>query len=320
LPNLRRRLVPAILAAAAIAFFALTAGPPPAKPNPPGTFSFAALGDAPYYSHEALQYRVVLRALNENDLTAVIHIGDIFWRPCSDEMYAKTRRGFDSVRHPLIYTPGDNEWTDCWEERVGGYAPLDRLARIRQVFYNHPTRSLGATPIPLVSQGGEFVENARWEQNGIVFATVHLVGSLDATWKFPGRTAADDEAAARRLAADVVWLRETFANAANAKAVVIAFHAGTHLELPPGHDWRKPFEPFLAALEQEAARFGKPVLVIHGDDHVYTVDHPIPRIPNLTRMEVPGSPRVGWVRVTVNLAAAQPFSFENYVVPRWKYW
>ena len=53
--------------------------------------------------------------------------------------------------------------------------------------------------------------------------------------------------------------------------------------------------------------------------HVYIVDHPLgPK--NLTRMEVPGSPLVGWVRVTVSRDAVKPFAFEEYVVPRWKYW
>jgi hypothetical protein len=37
-------------------------------------------------------------------------------------------------------------------------------------------------------------------------------------------------------------------------------------------------------------------------------------------MEVPGSPDVGWVRVTVKPGATAPFSFEKHVVPEWKYW
>jgi hypothetical protein len=38
------------------------------------------------------------------------------------------------------------------------------------------------------------------------------------------------------------------------------------------------------------------------------------------RMQVPGSPRVGWVRVFVSNEAGQRFLFENHTVPRWKYW
>lgn len=41
---------------------------------------------------------------------------------------------------------------------------------------------------------------------------------------------------------------------------------------------------------------------------------------NVTRLQVPRSPDVGWVRVLVKPEAPDPFSFENYVVPRWRIW
>ena len=138
--------------------------------------------------------------------------------------------------------------------------------------------------------------------------------------KFPARTPADDAAGRRRTEAAAAWTREAFAEAArtNARAVVVGFQANMGLE-NPRDDYRNAFEPFLTTVEQEAARFGHPVLLIHGDGHVYIVDHPL-RAKNLTRMQVPGSPLVGWVRVTVRSNATNPFAFEQHVVPRWKYW
>jgi len=305
----------AAIAVLAIVFFA-TAGPPAAAPNPAGAFSFAVLGDAPYYGHEALQHRIVLRHIDAHDLDAVIHVGDIFWRPCSDAMYAKSRATLDAVRHPLIYTPGDNEWADCWEPRVGGYVPLERLAQLRRTFFSDPTRSHGRRRIALTPQPG-YPENARWQSHGVVFATVHVVGSWNAMERFPGRTPADDAESHARMLAAAAWVRETFAfaRAANARAVVVAFHANPAFERPQD---RVRFEPFLSTLEQEAARFGKPVLAAQGDAHVYVVDHPLAGAPNLTRLQVPGSPDVGWVRVVVQPDAT--WSFSTYVVPEWKYW
>ena len=58
----------------------------------------------------------------------------------------------------------------------------------------------------------------------------------------------------------------------------------------------------------------------------FTVDHPLVRrttgrwLANFPRLEVPGSPAVGWVRVVVTPGAAQPFAFQPLVVPRWKFW
>jgi Calcineurin-like phosphoesterase len=297
-----------LVALAGVLFF--TAGPPAPAPVPAGSFAFAALGDAPYYVWEEIRFRTVLEDLDQHDLAAVVHVGDIFWRPCTDEHYRKAFARLDHLRAPLVYTPGDNEWTDCWEPGSGAFEPLERLTRLRQIFFARPPA------LPRFQRQAVYVENARWEQQGVVFATVHITGS----WQGTGRTPEENAAARERLDAAIAWMRETFAKSTNAPAVVLAFHAGIRFQQPRGHEWRAPYEPFIAALEEEAARFGKPLLLIHGDHHEYVVDHPIPRLKNLTRLEVPGSPDVGWVRVTVTPSAAAPFAFSPRVVPRWKYW
>src|SRR5262245_19880065 len=153
--------------AAAVLFIFATRGIPPPTPNPPGTWSFAVLGDAPYGPFEQLRHAQVLQALNQHDLSFVIHVGDIFWRPCSDQHYNQALGWYNGLRHPVVYTPGDNEWIDCWQPGSGAFVPRERLGSLRQIFYSHPGRSLGAETIPLKSQGGhepyaEFVENARW--------------------------------------------------------------------------------------------------------------------------------------------------------------
>ena len=295
----------------------LTRGLDAPTPNPPGGFSFAVLGDAPYSWLETLQFRLILQDLNAHDLTSVISIGDIFWRPCTDDMYRQTREDFDGLRHPVIYTPGDNEWFDCWEPGSGDFMPQERLVRLREIFFNPPTVSLGGKRIALASQP-EFVENARWTDNGIVFATVHLIGSANGMRRFPARTAVDDAAVTRRTAAAAAWTREAFSAAknSNASAVVIALHGNPFDEEPKD---REPFQPFLITLQEEVEQFQHPVLVAHGDQHRFRVDRPL-NLATLTRLEVPGSPDVGWVRVTVTPNARDPFAFENHVIPRWKYW
>ncbi|MEY4005416.1 MAG: hypothetical protein RLZZ221_1512, partial [Verrucomicrobiota bacterium] len=55
------------------------------------------------------------------------------------------------------------------------------VARIRELFFAEE-RSRGRAPLPLVTQRRDaaharFVENARWTIGGVVFATVHVVGS-----------------------------------------------------------------------------------------------------------------------------------------------
>jgi hypothetical protein len=322
----KRLAVLALLLLAGIALLIAARGPAAPIPAPSGTFSFAVLGDAPYYFFEDWQYRLVLDELAANELAAVIHVGDIFWRPCTDELYRRSLGWFNELPHPVIYTPGDNEWTDCWERGSGRYAPLERLERLREVFFAEPGMSLGSRPIPVDSQD-EYVENVRWRHGGLVFATVHLVGSWNGMAGFDGRTRADDEAVVQRTEAAAAWLRETFAEAESnsAEAVVLAFHGNPAFENPVIDRYRRTYEPFLEALEEEAERFGKPVLLTHGDYHEYSVDRPFVRrsdgrrLDNVVRMQVPGSPNVGWVRVTVTPGADEPFAFREHVVPHWKF-
>jgi hypothetical protein len=320
-----------IVVAAFTALVLSTSGPPAPTPNPPGAFAFGALGDAPYYPWEEWRYPLMLQDLDANDLAFSIHVGDIFWRPCSDDRYERSLRWFTGLNHPLIYVPGDNEWADCWTEQEGGFDPRDRLAHLRRTLFPRPTSSLGRQTLPVETQSAnpafaEFVEHARWTKSGLVFATIHVVGSGNFTKPFPARTAADDHESRRRLEAALAWIHDAFASARSQSvtAVVVAFHAD------PGFAWspadQAPFKPLLDAFEDEAVAVNKPVLLIHGDSHDFTVDHPLKTrvtrqtVSNVTRLEVPGSPQVGWVRVVVTPGATPSFAFEQRLVPRWKYW
>lgn len=326
-------IILALVVCAAIAVAVLARRAPAKLPVPSGSFAFAALGDAPYYPWEDIKFNVVLKDMALQDLVFVIHVGDIIWHPCSDDLYNRVLGRFNKLPHPVIYTPGDNEWTDCWEQGSGSFRPLERLQRLRQIFFTPTGQSLGGTHIPLETQAGEpayseFVENTRWMEQGFLFACVNLPGSRNARETFPERTAADDEASVRRTAAGTAWLKEAFleAKARIAEGVIIVFHADPGFEEPSQDDYRSAYEPFMQALEDEAAQFAKPVLVIHGDDHEYKVDHPLverstgQRLQNLTRLEVPGSPRVGWVRVLVTPGSKDPFRFEEHALGAWQYW
>jgi hypothetical protein len=320
-----------IVVAAITGLVLSTSGPPAPTPNPSGTFAFGALGDAPYYPWEAWRYPLMLRDMDENDLAFSVHVGDIFWRPCSDDRYERSLRWFTDLKHPLIYVPGDNEWADCWTEQEGGFNPRDRLAQLRRTLYPRPASSLGRQTLTVETQSAnpafaEFVEHARWWQSGLVFATIHVVGSGNFTQPFPARTEADDQESRRRLEAALAWLHETFARATSqsATAVVVSFHADPGFNRTVAD--RGPFKALLAAFEDEAVAFARPVLLIHGDSHHFITDHPLKAratnqtIGNVTRLEVPGSPLVGWVRVVVTPGSTPSFAFEQRLVPRWKYW
>lgn len=334
---LRRRAPLLVATVLGLAVLLLVAGWPPDAPPapPPGAFAFAVLGDAPYYPHEVLPYRRLLRQLDESRLRWILHVGDLFGTPCSERLYRSRLAYLERRAHPVVYTPGDNEWADCHLEEAGGYAPLERLEVLRGLFFAEPRRALGGGELALESQGtagapefAEFVENVLWVDGGIVFATVHLVGSHNATALFPTRTRADDEATRRRTLAAASWLRGAFARAREIEAdgVFVAFHAELSLDRAPDDPTRVLYEPFLRALEEEALAFdGRPVVIAHGDLHDFVVDRPLRRrstgepIDNVTRLQVPGSPTVGWVLVTVTPGDPPRFEFEEFRIPRWRF-
>ena len=78
----------------------------------------------------------------DRDLDFVAHVGDIKngSSACTDEYFARIRAAFDTFEHPLVYTPGDNEWVDCHRENNGSYNPLERLDKVREVFFPSPER------------------------------------------------------------------------------------------------------------------------------------------------------------------------------------
>ena len=290
--------------------------PPPLMPVAQlsaNTFAFGVVGDAPYQRSEMPAFRRVLDDVNKSNVEWLIHVGDIQWYPCTDSAYKEKLDTMNTVDRAVIYTPGDNEWTDCHTYKEGRYPPLDRLASLRRIFFSHPTSSLGRHPIALESQAqdpafAEFPENARWIRGGFVFTTVHIVGSGNASVPFRGRTAANDAEVVRRERAAIAWIDSAFskARAMSAKGVVIAMHGDMYFENPPGETGpKRPYANLVGRLRTHTGAFVGQVLVIHGDSHFQRVDHPLSdtagRVyPNFTRLETFGAPEIGWVRVVVD--------------------
>lgn len=278
-----------------------------------------AIGDMPYRPRDIAPFEVLLGMVSDRAPDVTIHVGDIKGggTPCTDDVILRQRDYLNGVAGALVFTPGDNEWTDCHLRHTGGYDPRERLMFLREAFYVDD-RSLGQQPRKLEQQSAagaaydDYVENARWTQNGVRFVTAHVVGSnngLDP--KDPG---AVTEYQARN-AASSVWIREGFAmaQAEGAYAVVLAIHADPFLLYGTGGGFRKT----LAAVSEGAEGFGGPVLVIHGDGHEYTVDTPFHGrdgniLENVVRLEVPGAADISAVGIRIDPDATQVFAFEVF--------
>jgi hypothetical protein len=108
---------------------------------------------------------------------------------CSDDYFATVRAQFDRFVDPLVYTAGDNEWTDCHRPNNGGYDPLERLQAVRNVFFPNPGKTLGEHSIAVQSQAGRGLpENVSYRRAGVAFAALHVVGSNNSLAPWTGQT------------------------------------------------------------------------------------------------------------------------------------
>lgn len=268
-------------------------------------FSFAALGDAPYTPEEETQFIAMVGDLNREPLAFAVHVGDFKsgHSSCSDEVFLQRREWFALSHHPFIFVPGDNDWSDCGRTLSGGYPPLERLARLRALFFSDDY-SLGQRKLRLTRQDGThgsaaraYPEHARWTVHGVMFVTLNVPGGGNNMRRMPQEFAA-------RNAAVREWLRLSFAvaRARKLRGVVVMMQANPWAGPPPQ---RRGYEDLVNELAAEIRNFSGAVALIHGDTHRFRVDNPLPRpgsrkpLPNFTRIEVFGSPTVNWVRVRV---------------------
>ncbi len=274
-------------------------------------FHFAVIGDAPYSIGQEWIFAEMLQDLEREDLAFVVHVGDFKngRSPCSDELFAKRLQQFQSVRHPFIFVPGDNEWTDCYRS---GADPLERLAKLREMFYPDED-SLGERKLKLERQSAdarfaEYRENVRWSIGSALFITLNIPGSNNNL----GRTPQMDAEYARRSSANSAWLAQGFdlAKKNGYVAVFVALQANPRLELalqrPPNP--ADGYAQFRQELLAHTLAYAKPVILLHGDTHWFRVDHPLldpatqRPVEQFTRIESFGSPWVDWIRVSVDPA------------------
>ncbi|GGJ49765.1 metallophosphoesterase [Deinococcus roseus] len=281
--------------------------------------SFIAIGDMPYGGkpEDHAKFQRVIDRINQIQPAFTVHIGDIKSGStvCSDEALLKVKDMLNTISPALIYTPGDNEWTDCHREKAGKFNPLERLEFVRKNFFQNGM-SLGVKPVKLESESensqySKFVENTRWNKDGVQYFTLHIIGSDNNLQ----RNLESAQEYFERNAANLAWLKDSFQKAAtsNAKAVVLFLQADMLSVYSPG------FTDTLAELKTQAAAFKKPVLLVHGDSHTFVIDRPFNTdadntVPQLTRLQVPGDGRVYGIQVNIDTEDAGVFSFKPVVV------
>ncbi len=336
---MRRHLLPllaALIAAAATAGLSFADDDQGGRDRANRAYAIGLWGDLPYSATQRESGVPNLVAdMNRDKLAFSVHDGDIKagGERCDDPVYTQFESYLNALEAPSMYTPGDNEWTDCDRPSNGPYSSAERLAYIRANLFDTGS-SFGQRQIALDVQAAPYVENRRWQVGRVTYATLHVVGSDN---NRSGDVAPDPAEWAARDAATNRWLRETFAEARRSGSAAVLLVAQAN----PGFDQSDPtraplrdprtlapedgFANFLRALREETIAFRRPVVLVHGDSHYFRVDKPLQdaqgrRLENFTRLETQGDNAqnanndVHWTKVLVDPSGDEVFSFQQQVV------
>jgi hypothetical protein len=322
-------------------------------------YAIGLWGDLPYNDIQA-QVGVpnLIADMNAHKLKFTVHDGDLKGgnavagsvtpTDCSNALYAQSLGFLNSLKAPAMFTPGDNDWTDCDRPKNGGYNSLERLDYQRRVFFSTPY-SFGqkrllqevqtGAPYCLDAKGNSVpcVENRRWVVGNVVYVTLNIQGSCNNLCD----TAPNPAEYAARNAANIAWMQEAFALATQRKASALMIISQADVGFD-SHSWDAPnrdpvtlvqagadpdgFRDFLLALRQQVIAFRKPVAYVHGDSHYFRIDKPFLdakglRLENFTRVETFGNNAanglndVQWVKVLVDPRSREVFSYAPMIVP-----
>jgi hypothetical protein len=288
--------------------------------------------------------------MNAQRLAFTAHDGDLkagSGSLCDEKLYAQALGYLNALNAPSMFTPGDNDWTDCDRPANGGYNSRERLDRERAFFFSTPY-SFGKRKLRQEVQQGNLclgvngyvpcAENRRWTVGRVTYATINVTGSCNNLCD----TAPDPAEFVARNLANIRWLQETFAVAKERRSAAVMLITQAN----PGWDKSDPtrapvrdpktlaedvaatdgYKDFLVALRDEVVAFRKPVAYVHGDSHYFRVDKPFldaggRRLENFTRVETfgdnaaNGNNDVHWIKVTVDARSRDVFSYLPMIVP-----
>jgi hypothetical protein len=293
----------------------------PAGGRDAGPYEIALIGDMPYGDVGRAQFPSVIDEINHSGVAFTAFDGDIKngSERCDQSQYDLAAKNFGSFRQPLVYVPGDNEWTDCDRASNGSFDPNERLALIRRMFFAAP-RSLGRHTLRLTQQSAAFPENVRWTAGPVTYAGVNIPGSDNNAPQFDttGKQIDGDEAEyTARNAANLAWLDQTFAAARANRSLAVMIVIQADMWTTDG------VTEHFADTKRELARlsigFPGQVVLVNGDSHFLQIDKPLTdaagnTIENFTRVQTFGSAQNHWVSATMSPRDPNVFTFHQHIV------
>ncbi len=275
---------------------------------------FLVIADMPYTSVDKVSLNkngILAKKIQQTPHSFLMHLGDIKAgsEPCTNELLMSNKKLLSGLTsRPFIYTPGDNEWTDCDRNSLKPrFDELERLAFLKRLMYT-PDYLKQASRLAKYKTQQTMIENARWQLAGVEFMTLHIAGTHNGRRQvLKTDKALANQAAQQRDALNLEWLSRADPLA---KAYVIGFQADiyTHGTAQPACsktvvDQCDGFKVYREALSEFAKTVAKPVLVIHGDTGPFCQQK---LSKHLTRLNAPGDYLFNdMAKVSIDLTAQQ---------------
>ena len=180
-------------------------------------FSFGVIGQAFNRTNGETALQTALTESDADNLAFVVVNGiKSAKEPCTDQLYTRRRALLEAAQNGVIMSLAASDWVSC-KNASGKSAAIERLNQVRELFYDS-NLSFGASKLDLIRQSEspkfrEYAENARWEFDGILFATVNLPLNNNHYRSDGGRNGEYED----RLIANRDWLQRLFAIAKNKK-------------------------------------------------------------------------------------------------------
>ena len=240
------------------------------------------MGDVPYAPFEDKILPQQISKLPE-DIAFAIHVGDIKGgaAPCDRAVYEKVSGMLAKSKPPMFIIPGDNEWNDCSDPAAAWDLWVEHFDRFDERWPHGFS----------VERDEKLPQNFAFVRNEVLFIGLQVVG---------GRVHDLGEWVSRHALCRA-WVERKFKqHGEQAKAVVVFVHAKPMLHQAD----------FFGAFSKMCGELGKPVLLMHGDGHIWTHDHPFDA-KNILRVQVDQGRLGPPVRVTVTDDPDEPFRFDR---------
>jgi len=304
-------------------------------------YYFDVIGDTVYSTGAIRPFnKLVKNVINKEKTKFVVHIGDTqnqfkaYPPPVSSlnaygdpisywdaNGFMETRKDLFKIKHPLIITPGDNDWADTIAS--GNPDPIKTLEDFRKVLVVPKNTYF---PFKVVSQPEEFpqfsqyVENKRWIIGNVVYVTIHTISGANGLTS-PNQQIVDESVV--RIQADLAWLRASF-DLMHRKCldglVIMTQTSGASIDTQFQRTGNLGFDEIMTYLYDEAIgrSSNKQILYIYGDFHQPNMSWPFRKpiclnqppvfdyifreqpLSNFTAIEVPGWITLGRIRIEVD--------------------